>query len=172
MTPSSWHSYKLCIIWEWKIWESKGYPIMHSQKKITNSLCQDKALGFRCNYKANDFAKVTVWLFNLELQFESVFNLEIQPKFGIQLGIPISMWIHLRECGLQNNWPSLVDNKLNDNSSCLTTFIFSGQCFFTCYHGSHTFHFPSTRKTSNWSIPAINNEWLVPANVMKKPNWS
>ena len=28
-------------------------------------------------------------LFNLEFQFKSVFNLEIQPKFGIQLGIPV-----------------------------------------------------------------------------------
>ncbi len=38
-------------------------------------------------------------LFNLEFQFESVFNLEVQPKFGIQLRIPISMGINLGECG-------------------------------------------------------------------------
>ncbi len=37
-------------------------------------------------------------LFNLEFQFESVFNLEFQPKFGIQLGIPIPMRINLGEC--------------------------------------------------------------------------
>ncbi len=28
----------------------------------------------------------------------SIFNLEFQPKFGIQLGIPISMGINLGEC--------------------------------------------------------------------------
>ncbi len=33
-----------------------------------------------------------------EFQFESVFNLEFQPKFGIQLGIPIPMGINLGEC--------------------------------------------------------------------------
>ena len=38
-------------------------------------------------------------LFNLEFQFESVFTLEFQAKFGIQLGIPIPMGINLRECG-------------------------------------------------------------------------
>ena len=37
-------------------------------------------------------------LFNLEFQFKSVFNLKFQPKFGIQLGIPISMAINLGEC--------------------------------------------------------------------------
>ncbi len=36
----------------------------------------------------------------LEFQFESVFNLEFQPKFGIQLGIPIPMGINLGECAL------------------------------------------------------------------------
>ncbi len=29
---------------------------------------------------------------------ESVFNLEFQPKFGIQLGIPIPIGINLGEC--------------------------------------------------------------------------
>ncbi len=38
-------------------------------------------------------------LFNLEFQFESVLNLEFQPKFGIQIGIPIPMGINLGECG-------------------------------------------------------------------------
>ena len=33
-----------------------------------------------------------------EFQFESVFNLEFQPKFGIQLGMPIPMGINLGEC--------------------------------------------------------------------------
>ena len=37
-------------------------------------------------------------LFNLQFQFESVFNLEFQPKFGILLGIPISIGINLWEC--------------------------------------------------------------------------
>ncbi len=44
-------------------------------------------------------------LFHLEFEFESVFNLEFQPKFGIsddalgiQLGIPIPMGINLGEC--------------------------------------------------------------------------
>ncbi len=36
--------------------------------------------------------------FNFEFQFKSVLNWEFQPKFGIQLGIPISMGINLREC--------------------------------------------------------------------------
>ena len=36
--------------------------------------------------------------FNLEFQFESVFNFEFQPKFGIQLEIPISLGINLGEC--------------------------------------------------------------------------
>ncbi len=31
-------------------------------------------------------------------QFKSVFNLEFQPKFGFQLGIPIQMGIDLGEC--------------------------------------------------------------------------
>ena len=38
-------------------------------------------------------------LFNLEFQFESTFNVDFQPEFGIQLGNPISMGIHLGECG-------------------------------------------------------------------------
>ena len=38
--------------------------------------------------------------FNLEFQFESVFNLEFQPKFSIQLGIPIPMGIYLGECNV------------------------------------------------------------------------
>ncbi len=29
--------------------------------------------------------------FNLEFQFKSVFHLDFQPEFGIQLGIPITM---------------------------------------------------------------------------------
>ena len=37
-------------------------------------------------------------LFKLEFQFESVFNFEFQPKFGIQLGIPTLMGINLGEC--------------------------------------------------------------------------
>ncbi len=37
-------------------------------------------------------------LFNLEFLFKSVFNLKFQPKFGIQLGSPISIGIHLGEC--------------------------------------------------------------------------
>ncbi len=37
-------------------------------------------------------------LFNLEFQFESVINFEFQPKFGIQLGIPIPMGLILGEC--------------------------------------------------------------------------
>ena len=37
-------------------------------------------------------------LLNLEIQFESVFNLEFQPKFGIQIGIPIPMGMDLGEC--------------------------------------------------------------------------
>ena len=31
-------------------------------------------------------------------KFESVFNLEFQPEFGIQIGIPILMGINLGEC--------------------------------------------------------------------------
>ncbi len=37
-------------------------------------------------------------IFNLEFQFESVLNVEFQPEFGIQLGIPILMEINLGEC--------------------------------------------------------------------------
>ncbi len=37
-------------------------------------------------------------LFNLEFQFESVFNLEFKPKFGIQLGIPSPMGTNVGEC--------------------------------------------------------------------------
>ncbi len=37
-------------------------------------------------------------MIQLESQFESVLNLEFQPKFGIQLGISISMGINLGEC--------------------------------------------------------------------------
>ncbi len=44
-----------------------------------------------------------VELFYLDFQFESVFNLEFQPKFGIQLGIPIPMGINLGECNIQTN---------------------------------------------------------------------
>ncbi len=36
--------------------------------------------------------------FNLEFQFKSVFKLEFQPEFGIQLRIPIPMGIDLGEC--------------------------------------------------------------------------
>ena len=36
---------------------------------------------------------------NLEFQFESIFNLKFQPKFGIQLVIPLPMEINLGECG-------------------------------------------------------------------------
>ena len=36
--------------------------------------------------------------FNWEFQFKSVFKLEIQAEFGIQLGILILMGINLREC--------------------------------------------------------------------------
>ncbi len=46
-------------------------------------------------------------LFNLELQFESVFNLEFQPKFGIQHGIPIPIGLNLGECRWQHFWESV-----------------------------------------------------------------
>ena len=36
--------------------------------------------------------------FNLAFKFKSVFNLEFQPEFGIQVGIPILMGINLGEC--------------------------------------------------------------------------
>ncbi len=36
--------------------------------------------------------------FNLEFQIESVFKLEFQSKFGIQLGIPILVGLNLGEC--------------------------------------------------------------------------
>ena len=35
---------------------------------------------------------------DLEFQFESLFNFDIQPKCGIQLGIPILILINLGEC--------------------------------------------------------------------------
>ncbi len=44
-------------------------------------------------------------LFNLEFNFESVLNLEFQPKFGIQLRIPIPMGMNLGEC-------MMIDGKL------------------------------------------------------------
>ena len=37
-------------------------------------------------------------LLNLIFQFESIFNLEFQPRFGIQLRIPIPKGITLGEC--------------------------------------------------------------------------
>ncbi len=37
-------------------------------------------------------------LFNVEIQFQSVFNLKFRPKFGIQLATPIPMVINLWEC--------------------------------------------------------------------------
>ncbi len=39
--------------------------------------------------------------FNLEFQFKSVFNLEFQPEFGIQLWIPILVVINLGDCTLR-----------------------------------------------------------------------
>ena len=45
----------------------------------------------------NSCTLLTVQLFNLEFQFESVFNLEFHSKFGIQ---PIPMGISLGECGV------------------------------------------------------------------------
>ena len=47
---------------------------------------------------AKQYTLPTDQLFSLEFQFESVFKLEFQPKFGIQLGIPIPMGINLGEC--------------------------------------------------------------------------
>ncbi len=41
--------------------------------------------------------------FNLEFQLKSVFSLEFQPEFGIQLGIPILMGINLGECRVHFN---------------------------------------------------------------------
>ena len=43
-------------------------------------------------------------LLNLEFQLESVFNLEFQPKFDIQLGIPIPLGINLGECIQQRTY--------------------------------------------------------------------
>ncbi len=55
--------------------------------------------GYKCvtRYNAQQ-GLITDQLFNLEFQFGSGFYLEFQPKFGIQLGIPIPMGINLGEC--------------------------------------------------------------------------
>ncbi len=47
----------------------------------------------------------------MEFQFEPVFNLEFQPKSGIQLGIPISMGINLGECILPLSYQALSQKK-------------------------------------------------------------
>ena len=50
--------------------------------------------------------------FNLEFQFVSVFNLEFQPKSGIQVGIPISMGINLGECIKLHHCSNITEYKL------------------------------------------------------------
>ncbi len=44
-------------------------------------------------------------LFNFEFKFDSVFNLEFQPKFSIQLGIPILVVINLGEWTVSKSGP-------------------------------------------------------------------
>ncbi len=62
-------------------------------------------------------------LFDLEFQFESVFNLEFQTKFGIQLVIPIPTGINLGECrlnsGTTNIWKLIVFRWLVRSTVCL-----------------------------------------------------
>ncbi len=53
--------------------------------------------GVDSNFLGMSNTLPTDQLFNLEFQFESVFKLEFQPKFGIQLGNPIPIGINLGE---------------------------------------------------------------------------
>ncbi len=61
----------------------------------------------------SNYTLPTDQLFNLEFQFESVLKVEFQPKFGIQLGIPISMGINLGECSATTPaWNALVHSMI------------------------------------------------------------
>ncbi len=62
-------------------------------------------------------------LFNLEFKFESIFNLELQPKFGIQLEISIPMGIYLGECGKRReNENILIRQYLPCHQECFIAF--------------------------------------------------
>ena len=91
--------------------EAIGAPLFNGNGWANTSLIQSEPFKhvqtlhsfLRCNSTENDdkstkYTLPTDQLFNLEFQFKSVFNLEFQPEFGIQLGIPILMEINLGEC--------------------------------------------------------------------------
>ena len=67
----------------------------------------------------------------MEFQLESLFNLEFQPKFGIQLGIPIPIGINLGEC---ITWGQFVHIQLGGASQHAQLLDNTRDAIFLLYH--------------------------------------
>ena len=96
-------------VWHWSQEERYPNQVWRSRSLVNVKVSRSKTLSMEismlCLLKLKQeltdggmkYTLPTDQLFNLEFQFESLFNFEFQPKFGIQLGIPIPMGINLGE---------------------------------------------------------------------------